>query len=353
MKMKKSLLWIVVLLLSIAMVAVFSLAGCKAKAAAEEEEAVEEEAVKEEVEEVAEEEFTILYVSGIADPFMYMLGKGAKAKAEELGVNFLEAEYAKSWGPEAQIPILEAATAAGGIDLIIVVPTSTEALIAPLKKLYDQGIAIITADCFLGDGDYSVESNYSFPLAYVGTDNKLGGLQIADHMAEMLGEEGEVFIQNTNPDTSSVVARGEGFTEGIAKYPNMTLVGEEWCLDVQQTAQDQTATILQKYPDLAGVFGVNLFSAQGAYQAVVNAGLTGVVKIASWDATPDLINALKEGKVDLVLAQKPYEVGQLSVEAGYNYLANGIEPDKRIIPGFEFFTAENVDDPDMQQWIYQ
>jgi len=51
--MKKSLLWIVVLLLSIATVAVFSLAGCKAKAAAEEEAAP---AVEEAVEEVAEEE---------------------------------------------------------------------------------------------------------------------------------------------------------------------------------------------------------------------------------------------------------------------------------------------------------
>ena len=48
--MKKSLLWIVVLLLSIAMVAVFSLASCKAKEVAEEEEApaVEEEVAEEE-----------------------------------------------------------------------------------------------------------------------------------------------------------------------------------------------------------------------------------------------------------------------------------------------------------------
>ena len=356
--MKKSLLWIVVLLLSIAMVAVFSLAGCKAKAAAEEEAApaVEEAAAEEEAApavEEEEEEFTMLFLAGISDPFMHLVGKGVVAKGEELGVNIIEAEYAKAWGPETQIPILEAATAGGGIDLIIIVPVSTEALVAPLKILYDQGIAIITTDCFLGTGDYSVESEFSFPLTHIGTDNKLGGVQIADKMAEMLGEKGEVFIQNTNPDTSSVVARGEGFTEEIAEYPDMTLVGEEWCLDIQQTAQEQTAAILQKYPDLAGVFGVNLFSAQGAYQAVVNAGLTGVVKIASWDATPDLINALKEGKVDLVLAQKPYEVGQLAVEAGYNYLANGVEPEKRIVPGFEFFTADNVEDPEMQQWIYQ
>ena len=54
--MKKSLLWIVVLLLSIAMVAVFSLAGCKAKAATEETIATEEAAEEEVAKEVVEEE---------------------------------------------------------------------------------------------------------------------------------------------------------------------------------------------------------------------------------------------------------------------------------------------------------
>ena len=55
--MKKSLLWLLVVVLAISMVATFSLAGCKEEAA--EEEAVEEEAAEEEAaveEEVAEEE---------------------------------------------------------------------------------------------------------------------------------------------------------------------------------------------------------------------------------------------------------------------------------------------------------
>ena len=28
-------------------------------------------------------------------------------------------------------------------------------------------------------------------------------------------------------------------------------------------------------------------------------------------------------------------------------------PGKKVIPGFEFFTKDNVDSPDMQQWIYK
>jgi ribose transport system substrate-binding protein len=296
---------------------------------------------------------TFAYVPGIEDPFMRMIEKGARAKAEELGVELLVSEYPKAWGPEVQVPILEAHMARGGYDLLMVVPTSVDALIAPLKKIYDQGVEIITCDTYLGDGDYSKTSEYSFPLAYIGTDNELGGENVAEHLAQMLGEKGKVYLVNTNPDTSSVMGREKGFKRGIANYPNMQIVGVDYCLDVQQKAQEQTLAALQKNPDVVGIFGVNLFSAQGAYQAVVNSGLTGAVKIASWDATIDLINALKEGKVDLVLAQKPAEIGALAVEWGYKHLTEGAEIPKKVIPGFEFFTRENVNDPDMQQFIYQ
>ena len=299
------------------------------------------------------EEITFAYMSGIADPFMFMIEKGAQAKADELGVKLMTAEYPKAWGPEHQVPILEAMAARGGFDFLIVVPTSTEALIAPLKKIHDKGIPMITTDTFLGDGDYSKSSNYSFPLAYIGTDNELGGYEVGKRLAKMIDEKGKVYINTTNPDVSSVNGRRDGFLRAMKDYPNIEVVGIDYNLDVQEKAQAQTAAVLQAHPDLKGVFGTNLFSAQGAYRAVVNAGLTGVVKVASWDAGMDQINALKEGQIDFTLAQKPYEIGYLAVEWGYKYLTEGTEPPKKVIPGFFFFDQDNVDDPDAQQYIYK
>jgi ribose transport system substrate-binding protein len=296
---------------------------------------------------------TMAFMPGIADPFYFTMERGIRAKAQELGVNLIVGEYPTTWGPEAQVPILQAMMAKGGIDMLLIAPTSVDALIAPLKKIYDSGVQIITVDTFLGDGDYSKPSNYSFPLSYIGTDNELGGQKVAEHLAKLVGEKGKVFCESTNPDTSSVVGRVNGFKKGIAEFPNMTLVGVDYCLDVQQTALQQVSAVLQKTPDIVGIFGVNVFSAQGAYQAVVNAGLTGAVKIATWDATETLIQALKDGHVDLVLAQKPAEIGSLAVEWGYKYLTAGTEIPKKVIPGFEFFTRDNVNDPNMQQWIYK
>ena len=94
---------------------------------------------------------TFAYMSGILDPFMQMIEKGAAAKAKELGVNLMTAEYPKSWGPEVQVPILEAMVAKGGIDFLLVVPTSVEALKVPLKKISDKGIPMVTCDTYLGD----------------------------------------------------------------------------------------------------------------------------------------------------------------------------------------------------------
>jgi len=296
----------------------------------------------------------ILFMPGVADPFYYTMEKGIKAAADKAGAELVVAEYPKAWGPEDQIPILQATIARGKFDLLLIAPTSTEALKAPLKEIYDKGTEIITVDTFLGDGDYSKASDYSFPLSYIGSDNYLGGKQIAEQLAKMVGEKGKVYCQATNPDVSSVQDRVKGFTAGITEFPNMMLVGVEWCQDIQQKAQDQTLTALQINKDIIGIFGVNVFSAQGATQAVINAGLTGAVKMCLWDATLDNIANLKKGNADLVLAQKPGEMGSLGVEWGLKYLKDkNTKVPKKVIPGFEFFTAQNVNDQKMQQFIYQ
>jgi ribose transport system substrate-binding protein len=298
------------------------------------------------------EELTFLYVPGETDPFYLSIEMGAKDMAAELGVNLVVSEYPKAWGPEVQVPVLEAAVARAKPDLVMIGPSSNDAMIAPLKKLYDEGIEIITVDTWIGDGDYSKSSDWSFPLAYIGTDNKLGGVQVAEKLAEMIGKSGKVYCNTTSPDVSSTQARYEGFAEGIANFPNIELVGVDYNLEQVQRAQQQTYAALQAHPDIDGIFGTNNWSTQGAYQAIVAAGMTGKVKLAGWDATEEVIAALRAGQLDLVLAQKPREMGSLCVEWGYKHFTEGAEIPKKVIPGFEFFTRDNVDDPAMQKWIY-
>ena len=85
------------------------------------------------------------------------------------------------------------------------------------------------------------------------------------------------------------------------------------------------------------------------------AGLAGAVKMCLWDATLDNIGNLKKGNADLVLAQKPGEMGSLAIDWGVKYLKDkkNVKVPKKVIPGFMFFTRQNVGNADMQQFIYQ
>lgn len=83
--------------------------------------------------------------------------------------------------------------------------------------------------------------------------------------------------------------------------------------------------------DLAGVFGTNVFSAQGAGTSVVNVGLGGAVQVVAYDATQFAIEQLREGVISLVLAQKPFDMGYMAVQFGGLTVVDDVDLD--IYPG--------------------
>ena len=98
------------------------------------------------------------------------------------------------------------------------------------------------------------------------------------------------------------------------EFPDIKVLGPDYNLDDQNKAAQQTAAVLEREADLAGVFGTNVFSAQGAGTAVVNAGLGGHVQVVAYDATQLAIELMNNGVVSLVLAQKPFDMGYMAVQ---------------------------------------
>jgi ribose transport system substrate-binding protein len=299
-----------------------------------------------------DDELNIAFLPGVEDPFYRVMEKGIKAAGEDFGLDIQIAQFPATWGTSAQDPILSALKGQGNLDYIITAPVSTEEMIAPLQDAVDAGTKIITVDTFLGDGDYAA-GPVTFPLSYIGSDNQEGGRIACAAIAEAIGGEGKVYIQNTNPDVSSVSDRSIGCREKLGEYPGIEIVGEEYSLDVEDTAVQQTAAILELHPDLAGIFGVNVFSAQGAGTAVLNAGLDGEVQIAAYDATQRAIELLNEGTVSLVLAQKPFDMGYLGVAFAVADHSGVTSLPKHVTTGFAIIDAENVNDPEVARFIYQ
>ena len=290
------------------------------------------------------------FLAGVQDPFYFTMQRGAEQAAADFGVELI-VQIPEEWNATVQTPMLDALVARGDLDFLFLAPVDKEAMIAPLQNAADTGLPIITNDTFIGDGDYE-NGPVTFPISYIGSDNVLGG-QIACHaLAEAIGETGKVYIQNTVPGVSTTDQREEGCKAALEEYPDIELVGVDYNDDDPSKAQAQTEATLQRVPDLAGIFGANVFSAQGAGQVVANQGLGDKVAVVAFDATEFAIEQLREGVVDLVIAQKPADMGYLAVAMAMAYLDGVTSIPTRIPTGYQVITIDNVDDPEVAQFIY-
>jgi ribose transport system substrate-binding protein len=300
----------------------------------------------------AQDKIKIGFLPGVTDPFYQVMQIGVEKAAADLGLEVVT-QVPPTWGVEAQTPILDAMIARGDLDYIITAPVEKDQMVGPLQAAVDAGIKIITVDTFLGDGDYE-NGPVIFPLSYIGSDNVEGGRISARGLAEAIGGKGKVYINSTNPNVSSVEGREQGFAEVMKnEYPEITVLGPDYNLDDAARATQQTAAVLEREQDLAGVFGTNVFSAQGAGQAVINAGLGGAVQVVAYDATKDAIESLNQGVVTLVLAQKPFDMGYMAVQFAQADAAGVTSLPRRVQTGFAIIDKDNVTDPEIARFIYQ
>ena len=301
---------------------------------------------------VSAADIKIGFLPGVVDPFYQVMQLGVEAAAKDLGVEVVT-QVPPTWGVEAQTPILDALVARGDLNYIITAPTDKDQMVAPLQAALDAGIKVITVDTFLGDGDYA-NGPVNFPISYIGSDNVEGGRISARGLAKAIGGKGTVYINSTNPNVSSVEGREQGFAEVMKnEFPDIKVLGPDYNLDDQNKAAQQTAAVLEQNPDLAGVFGTNVFSAGGAGNAVVNAGLGGHVQVVAYDATAEAIELMGKGVVSLVLAQKPFDMGYMAVQFAVADAAGVTSLPRRVETGFAILDKDNVTDPNFSRFIYK
>ena len=267
---------------------------------------------------------------------------GAQQAANELGVT-LEVQGPEKFDATLQTPLLEAVVQAAP-DAILIAPNNVTAMIAPIQAAIDAGIAVFTVDT-------RIEADIA--LANIASDNLEGGRIAAQALAELIGGRGSVYVTNTRPGISTTDQREQGFEEGIAAFPDITYLGAQYNEDDSTIAAQQTAAILQANPDLAGIFGTNLFGAQGAATAVREAGKQGQVKIVGFDAGPKQVQDLRTEVVDVLIAQHPYDIGYQGVQMAVAYLSTGEAPAEKVVTtGYTVVTRDNVDDPEVARYLY-
>lgn len=168
-----------------------------------------------------------------------------------------------------------------------------------LKEAVNQNVNVITFDTYCSD---------EFP--FVGHQgNYQDGADLANFLAERIGETGKVGILSGSLTAANHVDRVKGFKETIANYPNIQIAFEQPDDDNMEKAVSLTESALQANPDLVGIFGANASAPVGAARAVVNAGLTGKVNVVGMDDLPETIDFIREGIIAGTKAQRQWEIG--------------------------------------------
>ena len=283
-----------------------------------------------------------LVVGTKSDDFYVTMECGAMAEAKSLGVNLTVTGPADFSAPE-QAPILNA-VAASKPDALIVAPTDTKALNPELSRIANEGVKVVFVD--------TTTTDPSVAVSHITSDNTGGGKLAADSLAAQIGDKGTVAIINVNPGISTTDARIAGFdAEMKAKYPNITVLATQYDNDSSATAASQVEADIAAHPNLSGVFATNVLSAQGAATGIQHAGASGRVKVATFDAEPQQITALKSNTIQLAIAQSPYLEGQDGVEQAVNALS-GKPVSANIGTPLVAITQQNVNSASVQKNIY-
>jgi ribose transport system substrate-binding protein len=183
---------------------------------------------------------------------------------------------------------------------IMVTAINAKALTPVINQAIAAGIPVITFDSDVPDSNR---------YAYLGTSNEEAGQNAAKYLGQQLGGSGQVAIVST-PGELNLDQRSQGFQEEMKKdYPNVQIVAEENGNSDQIKTAQVTSTLLQKYPNLSGVFATEADEGTGVATAVKEANKTSAIKIVSFDTNKSTLQQIKDGQVTATIAQGTWNMG--------------------------------------------
>jgi ribose transport system substrate-binding protein len=283
----------------------------------------------------------IAFIQGVAgDEFYITMECGIKEAAQELGVE-VTVQGAQQFDPALQTPIVDSVVASQP-DGLLIAPTDVSAMYRPLKAAADAGITVGLVDTTLEDP--------SMAVTQVASDNEGGGAAAFEAIQAANPEGGAVLVVGHEPGISTNEARIKGFLDALGKDPKFTALPTQYAQnDPAEGARIVTST-LQATPDLIGIFGTNLFAAEGAATGLRQAGAQEQVTVVGFDAGPAQVEALEAGTVQALVAQQPAEIGRKGLEQVVASL-NGEQPEAEIQTGFTIITRDNL--ADSQDAVYR
>lgn len=277
-------------------------------------------------------------IKGLDNPFFQAMAAGIESGAEASGVP-VNVQAAKSTaditGQADKLSVL----AGQQYSCFIVNPITGNNLVQGLSRVSKAGIPIVNIDQPLNPE--AVEAAELDVSTYIGTDNVAAGRLAGERMIELLGGSGTVAVIAGIGGDKTSNDRVQGFTEAVAdKLTVLPAVSADW---ERQKALTTATDLMTAHPDLSGIFAANDDMGLGAARAVANARKQQAIKVISLDGNKDALEAVRNGELSATIAQYPYAIGELGVQACQGAIAGRDIPESVEAP-VAVITPENAED---------
>lgn len=285
----------------------------------------------------------IFVIGGKADdPFWSKVKKGADdaAKVVELTggtVTWLGPQNYDNLGPDAADLIR---TALSQNPSAIVGPDWVpEAMDEAFKAVVDAKVPLIIYNAGGIDA-----ANKLGAMNYIGSDEHVAGVSGGHYF----GQNGarNVLCVNTLPGAANTEARCAGVFEGIG-----TNGGKADQLPLPSTSFGNPTAVaeaikaaLLKDPTIDGIITISAGDGNSAANAIMQAGVSDKVKLATFDMDETALQRIKDGTQLFAIDQQPYLQGFLAVSLLNSYVNFGLDlPTKPILTGPGIVDASNIE----------
>ena len=287
----------------------------------------------------AEDYFPIIS-KGFQHQFWQAVKAGAQEAAKADGVKITFEGPETEAMVDKQIDMLAAALAKKPQGLGFAALDS-KAAIPLLKKAQEAKIPVIAFDS-------GVDSD--IPLATCTTDNLKAAGVAADHMADLIGGEGEVAVVVHDQTSKTGQDRRDGFVNQMkAKHPKVSIVDIQYGGGDQLKSTEITKAILQAHPGIKGMFGAN----EGSIIGVLNGAreMKKKIVIIGYDSGKQQKAAIADGSEAGAITQNPVGIGKCVVDSLAKALKGETLP-KVIDTGFYWYDKANIADPKVAAVLY-
>lgn len=265
------------------------------------------------------------------------------------GANMAAKEYGASvtiMGPEAETQyeaqgvLIEKAIAMKP-DAIVLVPASYTETAAYAGRIEESNIKLVLVDSLMEE---------EMGSCVVATDNVEAGRKMGRFIKENAAEIHGIGVVGHVQGVSTAVEREAGLREGLEEYEKK-IVDVVFCDSDYKKAYKITREMLEEYPEINVLAGLNEYSSVGAARAVLELGRQDEIFMVGFDSSIKEVDYLESGVFEAIVVQKPLNMGYLAIENTVKMLESEKIP-KYIDSGSALVTKETMYMPENQKLLF-